>query len=273
MTSNKSVGRDVTPEEPTGEIEADLTGQQVNGWYTGNVAATISGAPGISHSVDGAPFTPGTSLTITGTGIHSLDFQGSDGSRGSVAVPIDDSLPTVTVNDSYGFGEIAHAVCADSGSGIASCTVPSPLDTSSAGPKTISVRAEDRVGHVFEGSVTYQVRPNPFLGFFSPVDNLPTVNTAHAGSSVPVKFSLDGFRGLDVLATGFPASQQTTCAGTVLDELEEIAPPGGSDFTYDAATDRYKYVWRTDRSWKGTCRQLVIRLRDGSEKRANFRFR
>ncbi len=273
VTSNKSVGRSVTPVEPSGNIEVDLTGQQVNGWYTGDVGATISGAPGISYSLDGAPFTPGTSLTVTGTDIHSLDFQGSDGSHGSVAVPIDDSLPTVTVNDSYGFGQIAHAVCADSGSGIASCNVPDPLDTSSAGLKTISVRAEDRSGHVFQGSITYTVRPNPFIGFFSPVDNPPTVNVANAGSSVPVKFSLDGFRGLDVLWPGFPASQQTTCTGSVLDDLEEISPPGGSDFTYDAATDRYKYVWRTDRGWKGTCRQLVIRLRDGAEKRANFRFR
>ncbi len=117
------------------------------------------------------------------------------------------------------------------------------------------------------------MRPNPFIGFFSPVDNPPTVNVTNAGSSVPVKFSLDGFQGLDVLATGFPASQQMTCAGTVLDDLEEIAPPGGSDFSYDPVTNRYTYVWKTDRAWRGTCRQLVVRLRDGSEKRANFRFR
>ena len=116
-------------------------------------------------------------------------------------------------------------------------------------------------------SLTYNVLPNPFVGFFSPVDNPPVVNVASAGTSVPVKFSLVGFRGLDVLAPGFPASQQMTCSGDVSDELEEIAPPGGSDFSYDPATDRYKYVWSTQRAWRGTCRQLVIRLRDGSEKR------
>jgi hypothetical protein len=47
---------------------------------------------------------------------HSLDFQGSDGSHGSLAVPIDVSNPTVTVNATYGFGSVAHASCADSGS-------------------------------------------------------------------------------------------------------------------------------------------------------------
>ena len=40
----------------------------------------------------------------------------------------------------------------------------------------------------------------PFTGFFSPVDNLPTVNVAKAGSTIPVKFSLGGNRGLGILA-------------------------------------------------------------------------
>ena len=62
-------------------------------------------------------------------------------------IPIDVSDPTVTVNATYGFGAVAHAICADSGSGIASCTVPDPLDTSSAGLQTITVRAVDRAGH------------------------------------------------------------------------------------------------------------------------------
>ncbi|HEV2951488.1 MAG TPA: hypothetical protein VGZ51_05250, partial [Actinomycetota bacterium] len=160
VTSNKAVVESVTPEEPIGSIRAVPSGTQTNGWYTADVPVTISGAPGISYSVDRAPFTPGTSTTITGTGIHTLDFQGSDGSRGSLAVPIDVSNPTVTVNDTYGFGQVANAICADSGSGIQSCNVPNPLNTSSAGTHTISVRAEDRAGHVFEDSLTYQVLPN-----------------------------------------------------------------------------------------------------------------
>jgi hypothetical protein len=106
----------VGPPESTGDIEAQASGPQTNGWYTDTVAVTISGAPDISYSLDGAPFTAGTSLVVNGTGVHSLDFQGSDGSHGSLAVPIDVSNPTVTVNATYGFGSVAHASCADSGS-------------------------------------------------------------------------------------------------------------------------------------------------------------
>jgi len=38
-----------------------------------------------------------------------------------------------------------------------------------------------------------------FAGFFQPIDNLPTLNGVKAGSAVPVKFSLGGNHGLDIL--------------------------------------------------------------------------
>ena len=117
VTSNKAVLKSVVTPPPTGDIEAHATGPQTNGWFTGTVSVTISGAPDISYSLDDATFTPGTSLSVDGTGVHSLDFQGSDESHGSLAIPIDESDPTVTVNATYGFGSVAHAICADSGSG------------------------------------------------------------------------------------------------------------------------------------------------------------
>ena len=110
-----------------------------------------------------------------------------------------------------------------------------------------------------------------FTGFFSPIDNLPTLNVANAGNSVPIKFSLAGFRGLNLFAPGYPASQPMTCQAAFSGPLEQIAL-GPEGFTYDPLLDQYKYVWKTDQSWKGTCRQLIVRFRDGTEKRANFRF-
>jgi hypothetical protein len=32
------------------------------------------------------------------------------------------------------------------------------------------------------------------------------------------------------------------------------------------------YVWKTDKNWGGQCRQLDVRLNDGTEHTANFRF-
>jgi len=269
VTSNKAFIESVVPRESTGDIEAQASGPQTNGWYTDTVAATISGAPDISYSLDGAPFTPGTSLVVNGTGVHSLDFQRSDGSHGSLAIPIDVSNPSVSVNGTYGFGSIAHALCADSGSGIATCTVLDPLDTSSAGTKTIHADALDRAGHEFHGDLTYTVTAYSFTGFFPPISNLPTLNVANAGNSIPIKFSLSGFRGFNLFAQGYPASQAMTCAGVLTGPVQQVAADG---FTYETLLDQYKYIWRTDRRWMGTCRQLIVRFRDGTEKRANFRF-
>jgi hypothetical protein len=37
-------------------------------------------------------------------------------------------------------------------------------------------------------------------------------------------------------------------------------------------SDQYTYVWKTDRAWANTCRQLMLKLSDGSVHTANFRF-
>jgi hypothetical protein len=266
VTSNKALLESVLPPEPTGDIQAHLSGHQVNGWFTEAVSVTIDGAPDISYSLDGAPFMPGTSLSVNGTGVHSLDFQGSDGSHGSLAIPIDVSDPTVTVNSTYGFGSVAHAICADSGSGIASCTVPDPLDTGSAGTHTILADAVDRAGHTFHSNLTYVVTTYTFAGFFSPIMNPPALNDVNAGSTVPVKFRLSGFYGFNLFAPRYPATQAlTTCGGAPTGPLVPTTL-GSEGFTYDSLLDQYKYSWKTDRAWRG-CRQLIVCLRDGTEKK------
>jgi hypothetical protein len=116
-----------------------------------------------------------------------------------------------------------------------------------------------------------------FHGFFHPVDNLPTLNVAKAGSSIPVKFSLGGDQGLDVLApatpdAGSPASKVTACdasAGT--DAVEQTGTANQSSLTYDAIADQYIYVWKTDKQWAGTCRQLQVKLNDDTTYAANFK--
>jgi len=114
----------------------------------------------------------------------------------------------------------------------------------------------------------------PWSGFFSPVDNLPTVNSVNAGRAIPVKFSLGGDQGLDVFEVDYPRSQQIACDSSApLDGVEETLTAGGSSLAYDAASDRYTYVWKTEKAWAGTCRQLVLRFDDGSFQRANFKFK
>jgi hypothetical protein len=112
-----------------------------------------------------------------------------------------------------------------------------------------------------------------FGGFVQPIDNLPVVNAAKAGSAIPVKFSLDGDQGLAIFAAGFPKSEKVECVGGAsLDNVEETTTAGSSGLSYDPSTDLYRYTWKTEKAWAGTCRQLVLRLADGAEYRASFSF-
>ncbi|MDO8364750.1 MAG: PxKF domain-containing protein [Actinomycetota bacterium] len=113
-----------------------------------------------------------------------------------------------------------------------------------------------------------------FAGFFSPVDNPPVRNRVKAGSAIPVRFSLGGDQGLDIFAAGYPTSRAIACdTQAPSDAIEStIAIAGKSVLTYDARTDRYQFVWKTDKAWRG-CRQLTVKLNDGTTHVAIFDFR
>ena len=139
------------------------------------------------------------------------------------------------------------------------------------GATTITWRATDASGNYSECTQTIQVS-YIFTGFFSPVSNLPTLNNVNAGRAIPVKFSLSGNKGLAIFESGYPASQQITCSSSApIAELEGTETSGGSTLTY--SPDQYHYNWKTENSWVGTCRQLVIKLNDGSVHTANFKFK
>ena len=112
-----------------------------------------------------------------------------------------------------------------------------------------------------------------FSGFLQPVDNLPALNQVKAGQAVPVKFSLGGNQGLNILASGSPSSQAIACDSSAsLDAIEQTVTAGSSSLSYDATTNTYTYVWKTDKSWANTCRQLKVTLTDGTVHVANFKF-
>ena len=54
--------------------------------------------------------------------------------------------------------------------------------------------------------------------------------------------------------------------------IEETVKAGNSSLSYNATTEQYNYVWKTDQAWKGTCRMLVVKFNDGSQHLAKFRF-
>ncbi|HUE88664.1 MAG TPA: PxKF domain-containing protein [Vicinamibacterales bacterium] len=113
----------------------------------------------------------------------------------------------------------------------------------------------------------------PYSGFLAPIDNAG-INVARAGSAVPVKFSLSGDRGLAILADGSPIAAPVSCSGAALSDPIELAVTAGqSSLHYDPTEDQYVYVWKTDKAWAGTCRQLDGSLADHTVHSAIFQFR
>lgn len=149
---------------------------------------------------------------------------------------------------------------------------PAPGVLVTPGTHTVTITAENSAG-VATCTVVVTVLNN-FTGFFSPVSNLPALNSVNAGRAIPVKFSLNGNKGLDIFAPGFPASGVIACDATATAiEITETLTAGGSSLSYDAGSDQYTYVWKTEKSWAGTCRQLVLQLKNGCIYRANFKFK
>ena len=52
----------------------------------------------------------------------------------------------------------------------------------------------------------------------------------------------------------------------------ELVTAGASSLSYDSGSGQYTYIWKTEKTWANTCRQFVLRLKDGSAQRANFKF-
>jgi len=282
VTSNKATVESLVPPANTGNIAAHLSGTLLNGWYTTPVGVTIDGAPGISYSLDGGQFTTGASLTVTGTGVHTLAFQGTDGSNGSVSIPIDVTDPTISFASPAGIFELGQNSsvtgfnCGDAGSGVASCT-PGAIDTSTITPagtvRHVTVTATDRVNRTTTATGDYRV-VYAFRGFFQPITNRPYLNVMNAGRAVPVKFSLTGNRGLQIFATGYPQVSTINCDSEApVDDNVQTTTAGQSSLAYDSGADQYTYTWKTENAWAGACKQLIIRLADGTDHIAYFRFR
>jgi hypothetical protein len=121
--------------------------------------------------------------------------------------------------------------------------------------------------------LSLQLKAFTFTGFFDPVKNPPIMNQMIAGRAVPLKFSLGGNQGLAIFAAGYPTSKQVQCNSlNPIDAVEQTTTAGSSSLSYDPVTGTYTYVWKTEKSWAGTCRQVSVKFYDGQIYLLNFTF-
>ncbi len=117
------------------------------------------------------------------------------------------------------------------------------------------------------------IRPTyTFSGFFAPLSSPQTFNLVAAGSNIPVRFQLEGDRGLVISPNNSPSSVAIRCSNTAPVAVvgETTTDPAG--LTYNSAHDQYTYIWATNPNWAGACRKLIYKLNNGSTHTALFKF-
>ena len=102
-----------------------------------------------------------------------------------------------------------------------------------------------------------------FGGFLSPVEGAPAVNSANAGSTVPLKFVVDGaLAGIDSQAVDCFSLAATGEAPSALATAGSPAQRG----------NEYHINWKTDGAWSGSCRKVTVRIPAAANAVAYFRF-
>ena len=245
--------------------------------------------PGATASVCGSPL----QVTVTGAanpnapGIYTVTYSASANGFTTEATRIvtveDTQAPVITLNGpnpmQVGFGTVftdpgASASDGCAGDLTASIIVTGSVDTNTVGFYALTYSVSDPSGHSDTKVRTVEVLPYNFTGFFSPIDNPPTFNEMKAGQAAPVKFSLGGNQGLNIFAAGSPNSVQINCnSSDPILPVEQTETAGNSSLTYDSTSNQYKYTWKTESSWKNTCRQLTVTLKDGTVHVAKFKFK
>jgi Trypsin len=211
----------------------------------------------------------GAPMTIAGYGVTTAN--------GDISIPPREASVTVANLDTHTITTqgTPNTCSGDSGGPWVSSGVLVGV-TSRGDPACLEVGIASRISGslAWINSVISPAVHYNFTGFFQPVDNPSTLNSVKAGQGIPMKFSLGGDQGLNVLASGYPRSEQIACDSTEpLDQIEQTVTAGNSSLSYDASTDTYTYTWKTEKAWANTCRQLHLRLSDGTDHVANFQFK
>lgn len=221
----------------------------------GTVDITVTTPAGTSATSSADQYTYIAMPTITGISPASGPAAG-----GTVVTLAGTGLLGATV--AFGTTDAASVSCT-----ATSCTATAPAEA--AGTVDVTVTTAGGTSATSGADRYAYLAPYPFTGFFSPVDNPPTVNPRIGGQVVFLRFGLGGDQGSGILASGSPAVQTINCR--TLAPSGTVTPARGT-LAYNPFTATYIYAWQTPASWGLTCRQITLTLIDGTTHTADFSF-
>jgi len=247
--------------------------------YTSPATSDAVDGPGVASCAPAAGST--FALGATTVTCNATDAAGNAATPTSFNVTVQDTTPPVITCPPGIVGIVGQPMVLGAASAI-DIVDPAPALSNNApaafGPGTTNVQwtAMDASGNAGTCVQSVTLRYN-FFGFFSPVDMPAVVNTAKAGSTIPLKWRLTNFAGgylTDIATVASINSFRTSCTSSApSDEVETTVATGGTALRFDTVTQQFIYDWATLKSWTGTCRTLVLVLNDGTLHIAYFKFR
>lgn len=247
--------------------------------YSASAYDAFGGAPVSCSPASGATFALGTtSVTCAASNVGGA-------STGSFNVTVQDTTPpqvtvpaniTTTATGVSGAAVTYSATASDLVDGALTPTcAPASGTVFGFGATTVTCSATDAHGNTGSASFTVTIQPFTFLGFFSPI-SMTQLNTAKGGSTVPVKWQLQGQGGalitdVATVANGWPKAQQLACGSLASLSQDPIATTatGGTSLRYDTTARQFIYNWKTP-SQSNTCWRLDVKLVDGTTHSADF---
>lgn len=140
------------------------------------------------------------------------------------------------------------------------------VTTDTVGTRQVVFTASDDHGNSANCSSAVKVNYRS-TGFYAPIDMPPVTNTAKAGSTVPLKWSLpNGIGGYFTDLSSGALSVRPSVCGSLESELppEQLTTSGSSGLHYDSSTNQFVYNWKTSQAQAGNCFVVTLTLNDAS---------
>jgi hypothetical protein len=178
-----------------------------------------------------------------------------------------------TVVSAPGSGSPTGTVTVSDGTSSCSASVSTgscSLASTTAGTKTLVATYAGDVNFKTSASTpgTSHNVAYTFAGFFSPVDNLPVINSAKAGSAIPTKWRLTDAAGNGISdAASFTSfTSYTVACGAWSTAITDPVPEdysGNSGLQY-LGNGNWQWNWKTPKDYVNQCRVARVTLNDGS---------
>jgi hypothetical protein len=239
------------------------------GWYKENVIVSFTAddaLSGVASVTEPITLTEGEDNSAIGT---ATDKAGNQSTTRLSGINIDTSKPEINVEDggTYTLNQVVEWTASDAISGLATSETGT-IDTSSVGPKELTIIATDIAGNTREETIHYNVVYD-FGGFLQP---LSKGGTYKAGSTIPVKFQLKDVSGKyisNAIATMMYAKINNNVVDNEVEAISTSATSSGNQFRYDSTANQYIFNLSTKGMATGTY-QITITLNDGTTYSAQF---